>query len=89
MKQTIKLKEEDISRIVMEAIEEINARPQSKFAEFTGYKPGFNAENERHMRGYDAIKDSVMFVMNKYRLRPDVVSGILMSLDDDIKLGQY
>lgn len=89
MKQTIKLTEEDISRIVMEAIEEINARPQSRFAKFTGYNPGFNAENDRHMKGYDTIKDSVMFVMNKYKLRPDVVSGILSTIEDDIKLGQY
>lgn len=89
MKQVIRLTEDDISKIVFESVDEINAKQPSNLAKFVGYKPGFNAENDRHMVGYDIIKDSVMFVMNKYKLRPDVVTGILSTIEDDIKLGQY
>lgn len=84
MDKTIKLNESELKKIIAESIDEINAHKPNLFKQMLSVTPAFDSNNKRHMKAYDIMKDSVMYVINTCKLRPNVVRDILRDIEDDL-----
>lgn len=75
--------------IIMESINEIPNRKPGWLSQKTGMSPGFNIENPRHAKAYDSLRDWYHWIQDNYKLRDDIIIGLLDSVKDDIRYGEF